>query len=94
MPVPRTWPPGRDGHLYGTSESGAILRYDAHGKVSVFAEAGGRPLGIEVDADGSLVVANAYLGLQRVARDGSVATLLDSLNGRAARLCRRPRHRR
>lgn len=72
---------GRDGYLYSSSDSGAILRYDSRGNVSVFAEAGGRPLGIEVDGDGSLLVANAYLGLQRVARDGSVATILDSVNG-------------
>lgn len=72
---------GRDGYLYSSSESGAILRYDATGKVSVFAQAGGRPLGIEVDSDGALLVANAYLGLQRIGHDGSVETLLDRVDG-------------
>jgi sugar lactone lactonase YvrE len=74
---------GSDGHLYSTSVSGAILRYSAGGKVEVFAETGGRPLGIEADVDGSLLVANAYLGLQRISRDGSVTTILDSVNGQA-----------
>jgi sugar lactone lactonase YvrE len=74
---------GNDGHLYSTSASGAILRYDASGHVEVFAETGGRPLGIEADADGSLVVANAYLGLQRIGRDGSVTTILDAVDGQA-----------
>lgn len=73
---------GIDGHLYSTSVDGSILRYDGRGKVEVFARAGGRPLGIEAAADGSLVVANAYLGLQRIGRDGSVTTILDSVDGR------------
>lgn len=73
---------GIDGHLYSTSAEGLILRYDASGQVSVFADTGGRPLGIETDADGSLVVANAYLGLQRIARDGVVQTLLQAIDGR------------
>lgn len=73
---------GSDGHLYSTSAGGAILRYDASGHVEVFATAGGRPLGIEADADGSLLVANAYLGLQRIARDGTVETILDAIDGR------------
>lgn len=73
---------GKDGLLYSTSESGAILRYYPDGRVEVFAEAGGRPLGIEVDRDGSLVIANAYLGLQRVLPDGTVRLLLDEVDGR------------
>lgn len=72
---------GIDGYLYSTSADGSILRYDGRGKVEVFANTGGRPLGIEVAADGSLVVANAYLGLQRIGRDGSVTTILDSVDG-------------
>ena len=73
---------GIDGHLYATSTDGSILRLDGRGKVEVFARTGGRPLGIEAAADGSLVVANAYLGLQRIGRDGSVTTILDSVDGR------------
>jgi sugar lactone lactonase YvrE len=70
---------GSDGRIYSTAASGVVLRYDAQGKVEVFAETGGRPLGIAADADGTLVVANAYLGLQRIAPDGSVETILDAL---------------
>jgi sugar lactone lactonase YvrE len=73
---------GSDGHLYSTSADGAILRLDGRGSVEVFANTGGRPLGIEAAADGSLVVANAYLGLQRIGRDGSVETILDAIDGR------------
>ena len=74
---------GRDGHLYSTSASGAILRYGISGPVQVYAETGGRPLGIEADVDGSLVVANPYLGLQRITLDGSVETILDEVDGQA-----------
>ena len=42
---------------------------------------GGRALGIEADADGTFIVANAYLGLQRVAVDGRVEILLDEIDG-------------
>ncbi|MGI9271999.1 MAG: SMP-30/gluconolactonase/LRE family protein [Woeseiaceae bacterium] len=71
---------GSDGHLYSTAEDGTILRYGIR-DVEVFARTGGRPLGIEADRDGSLVVANAYLGLQRIASDGSVETILDEVDG-------------
>ena len=65
---------GPDSSVYATTLNGAIVKVrDSH--VEVFAETGGRPLGIEVDADGSLLVANALIGLQRVATDGTVTTL-------------------
>ena len=73
---------GPDGLLYVTSDEGVVLRIQKSGAVSVFAETGGRPLGIEFDADGSLIVANAYLGVQRIAQDGSVEILFNAVNGR------------
>ena len=65
---------GADNAVYATTLDGAILRV-RDSSVDVFAEVGGRPLGIEVDADGSFVVANAFIGLQRVGPDGTVTTL-------------------
>lgn len=73
---------GHDGRLYATTKGGKILQIDGFGNVRVFADVGGRALGIETDADGSLLVANAYLGIQRVARDGSVETLLSEVDGK------------
>lgn len=73
---------GLDGHLYTGIYGGSVLRIDLRGTVEVFAETGGRPLGIETDADGSLLLANAYLGLQRIGIDGSVKTLLSEVNGK------------
>ena len=60
--------------VYATTRSGNILRV-RDTRVDVFADVGGRPLGIEIAADGSLVVANALIGLQRVTMDGTVSTL-------------------
>jgi sugar lactone lactonase YvrE len=65
---------GADNAVYTTTLDGAILRVRGS-SVDEFARVGGRPLGIEADADGSLVVANAFIGLQRVDRDGTVTTL-------------------
>ena len=68
---------GHDNAVYATTLGGAILRIRGR-RVEVFARVGGRPLGIETDADGSLVIANAFLGLQRVDMDGKVTTLYGS----------------
>ena len=65
---------GLDSLVYVTTETGHIVRI-RNRKAEVFAFVGGRPLGIETDTDGSLVVANSYIGLQRVTADGEVATL-------------------
>jgi len=73
---------GKDGRVYVTVNGGKIIRIQNRG-VTEFADTGGRPLGIETDSDGTLVVANAIDGIQRIGQDGSVVTLLDSIDGRA-----------
>ena len=72
---------GLDGHLYATVKDGFVLRIDANGDVHEFADVGGRPLGIETAADGSLLVANANHGLQRVSTRGEVEILLGEVDG-------------
>lgn len=73
---------GPDGRVYTGTSDGRILRMWANGGgVEVFAEPGGRPLGLEFDAAGNLLVANAYLGLQRISADGSVEVLTDRFDG-------------
>jgi sugar lactone lactonase YvrE len=71
---------GYDNSVYVTTSGGRVLRI-RNRKVEEFAVTNGRPLGIEVARDGSLFVANAYAGLQRVAADGSVSNLLESVDG-------------
>ena len=48
-----------DGHLYTGLGDGRILRSPRGGPPTVVADTGGRPLGVEVDADGGLVVCDA-----------------------------------
>jgi len=71
---------GRDGLVYVTSEGGRVLRI-RNRRTEEFSNTGGRPLGIEADADGSLVVANAYLGLQRIDAQGNVTNILSGVDG-------------
>lgn len=75
---------GTDGLIYTVTSDGKIIRFDQDGRnIEEFATPGGRPLGIEFDADGNLLVANAYLGLQRITPDGAVTTLVDRYDGQA-----------
>lgn len=71
---------GSDQRIYVTTRNGMIVRIQNRG-ISEFADVGGRPLGIEADSDGSLLVANSYLGIQRVSADGEVTVLLDEVEG-------------
>ena len=73
---------GQDGRIYVTTDGGSIIRIQNRG-ISEFVNVGGRPLGIETDHDGSLVIANAVVGLQRVSRDGSVTVLVDEFEQQA-----------
>ena len=73
---------GHDGLLYATTKAGYILQIDGYGNVREFAHVGGRALGIETDSDGSLVVANAYTGLQRISREGRVESVLSEIDGK------------
>lgn len=71
---------GHDGRIYATTSQGQVIRIFQR-RVQAFADTGGRPLGIEVDPDGNLIVANAYLGLQRIDRQGNVELLLAEVRG-------------
>jgi sugar lactone lactonase YvrE len=73
---------GPGGLIYTGTSDGKIIRFRADGRgVEVFADTGGRPLGLEFDDVGNLLVANAYLGLQRVSPNGEVEVLTDSYDG-------------
>ncbi len=73
---------GQDGYLYAAVLDGRVIRFRPDGSdLGIFAETGGRPLGMEFDGAGNLIVANAYLGIQRITPDGEVELLVDSFNG-------------
>lgn len=74
-------------------EDGRIVRLDgltdpATARVKVLAETGGRPLGLELLSDDTLLVCDAELGLLRVdLTDGLVRILADSVAGERLRFC-------
>lgn len=74
---------GPDGIFYtGLLEEGRILRFTRDGEYSELAITGGRPLGMQLDADGRLIVADALRGVLAVSPDGTIEVLTDSVDGR------------
>jgi sugar lactone lactonase YvrE len=68
-----------DGAAYTGTEDGALWRVTAS-RVERVADTGGRPLGIELDADGRLVVCDARRGVLRVdPTTGAVEVLVDAV---------------
>lgn len=64
------------GNIYGGFEDGRIMRWDAQGQHSeVFANTGGRPLGMHFDIDGNLIVCDSYKGLLSIGLHGDITTL-------------------
>jgi len=74
---------GVDGNIYATTSSGHVIQVRGR-QVREFSNPGGRPLGIETDRDGTLVVANPLVGLQRIDQAGNVTTLLREIDGKPA----------
>ncbi len=73
---------GPDGRLYTGTLSGKVLRMRPDGSErEVYVETGGRPLGLDFMADGTLVVADAFRGLLAVGADRQVRVLADQVNG-------------
>ncbi|MGI8678320.1 MAG: SMP-30/gluconolactonase/LRE family protein [Jatrophihabitans sp.] len=71
-----------DGRLLTGVENGSVLRVDpASGTVETLANTGGRPLGLEPCADGSVLVCDSRRGLLRITPDGAVEVLVDEVGG-------------
>ncbi len=70
------------GRIYGGYLDGRILRFDPQGKLlDVFANTGGRPLGLDFTPTGMLVIADAKKGLLVVRPDGGLRVLSTEANG-------------
>ncbi|MCI5047913.1 MAG: SMP-30/gluconolactonase/LRE family protein [Aquisalinus sp.] len=70
---------GADGLLYTGVSDGSIIKIDPRtGEFDIVAITGGRPLGVEFDDAGNLLVADAYKGLISVSSDGTVTVLADT----------------
>lgn len=78
---------GPDGAVYTGTEDGSVFRVTHDGRrIDRVAHTGGRPLGIEIDPDGRLLVCDAHRGLLRIdPRDGTIEVVLDRV-GRAPML--------
>jgi sugar lactone lactonase YvrE len=71
-----------EGLLYTGVGDGRIARIDpVGGEPEVFADTGGRPLGMVFDGSGDLIVADADKALIAVAPDGTITTLTSEIDG-------------
>ena len=78
-----------EGAVFTGTEDGGIFRVSHDGShVDRVAQTGGRPLGIEIDLDGRLLVCDAKRGLLRVdTASGAVEQVTDSVAGTPMRFC-------
>lgn len=68
------------GRVYAGTNTGAVVRVEG-GVVSEYANTGGRPLGLDFAADGSLIVADAVKGLLSIDAAGQVTPLCEASDG-------------
>jgi sugar lactone lactonase YvrE len=69
------------GQVYFSLLNGDIKYLDEKGQIQLWVNTGGRPLGIEFDQQGNLLVADAFKGLLGVSPAGTVTTLVDTVDG-------------
>ena len=72
---------GPNGYYYTGYRDGRIVRFDSDGMYEVFVNTHGKPLGMEFDANGNLIVADADKGLLSINDTGEITVLTDSVNG-------------
>lgn len=79
------WPEDVDvdaqGRIYAGSVGGLIQRAYPDGNVETFADTGGRPLGMDFDAQGNLIVCDSYKGLLSISPDGKITVLATETDG-------------
>lgn len=68
------------GRIYAGLHDGRVVRI-VDGQVETFADTGGRPLGMDFDAQGSLIVADAYKGLLSLDPSGKIRVLSTEAGG-------------
>ncbi|WP_203335692.1 SMP-30/gluconolactonase/LRE family protein [Nocardioides limicola] len=78
-----------EGAVFTGTADGAIFRLSHDGrKIDRIAHTGGRPLGIEVDGDGRLLVCDAHRGLLRVdVGTGGIEPVLAAVDGVPMKFC-------
>ena len=72
-----------EGKLYVSSQSGKILEIDPRTNTHrEYADTRGSALGMEMDGQGNLIIADAFRGLLSVSPKGDVTILTDEVDGR------------
>ncbi|TQV77238.1 SMP-30/gluconolactonase/LRE family protein [Aliikangiella marina] len=70
------------GNVYLSSDTGDILRIEAgSNRVESWISTNGRPLGIDIASDGSLIVADAHRGLLSISPERNIKLLSQSADG-------------
>jgi sugar lactone lactonase YvrE len=73
----------RDGRALAGLDDGSVVRIDiATGTRTLLGNTGGRPLGLQPSADGSVLVCDHDKGLLRLSPDGTAQVLVDTVAGR------------
>ncbi|HEY0386174.1 MAG TPA: SMP-30/gluconolactonase/LRE family protein, partial [Pyrinomonadaceae bacterium] len=77
----------REGRIYAGMEDGQVVRWraDGGGGPELFATTGGRPLGMDFDRQGNLIIADANKGLLAINPQGAVTVLSTEADGLAFR---------
>ncbi len=71
-----------EGRIYAATHEGNIVRISADGSYSeIWVDTGGRPLGIDFDPKGNLIVADSFRGLLSIAPDGAITELATEADG-------------
>ncbi|MEK7729675.1 MAG: SMP-30/gluconolactonase/LRE family protein [candidate division KSB1 bacterium] len=74
------------GVIYTGTSDGKVVRIYPDQRVETFAVTGGRPLGMRFDPHGNLIVVDVAKGLLSITREGAIATLATSAEGRPFKL--------
>lgn len=69
------------GRIYGAAADGTIVRIGENGATETLAQTGGRPLGLHWDAEGNLIICDAFKGLLALSPEGELKTLLTEVDG-------------
>jgi sugar lactone lactonase YvrE len=70
-----------EGNIYGGQENGDIIKITKEGTAETIYNTGGRPLGLDFDVHGNLIIADGALGLLRMNPDGQVEVLTTESEG-------------
>ncbi|WP_390614538.1 SMP-30/gluconolactonase/LRE family protein [Maricurvus nonylphenolicus] len=72
----------QQGYVYATTHEGWVIRWAPGAeKAEPWVETGGRPLGLDLDKEGNLWVADAFIGLLKIDTQGKLHTVLTEADG-------------